>query len=143
MAENPNMSKEEAFARSRYLMDGNKWNAFVFDLSFIGWYILAAIPFVGLLWVHPYKQSANAALYDAIRITKQQNMYGQNMNPNGFQQNMNPNGFQQNMNPNGFEQNVTPEQPVQTDVQPEENSTETEQTEHSSDAENQIFVDET
>ncbi|MCR5668504.1 MAG: DUF975 family protein [Lachnospiraceae bacterium] len=143
MAENPNMSKEEAFARSRFLMDGNKWNAFVFDLSFIGWYILATIPFVGLLWVRPYKQSANAALYDAIRITKQQNMYGQNMNSNGFQQNMNPNGFQQNMNPNGFEQNVTPEQPVQTDVQPEENSTETEQTEHASDAENQIFVDET
>ena len=35
LAENPNMSKQEAFAISKELMDGNKFNAFVLDLSFI------------------------------------------------------------------------------------------------------------
>ncbi|MBQ4300029.1 MAG: DUF975 family protein, partial [Lachnospiraceae bacterium] len=37
LAENPDMSCEDAFKISRRMMDGNKWDAFVFDLSFIGW----------------------------------------------------------------------------------------------------------
>ena len=39
LAENPNMSSSEAFRRSRQMMMGNKMNAFVLDLSFIGWNI--------------------------------------------------------------------------------------------------------
>ena len=46
LAENPYMSTDEAFARSRSMMDGEKWNAFVLDLSFIGWNILSAFTLV-------------------------------------------------------------------------------------------------
>lgn len=88
LAENPEMSSDEAFARSKYLMTGNKWNAFVFDLSFIGWYILCMVPFVGMFYVYPYKQSANAALYDAIRLTKGQQ-------DGGYQPNFQQSNFQQ------------------------------------------------
>ncbi len=42
LADNPQMTKkEEAFAESKRMMQGQKWNAFVLDLSFIGWDILS------------------------------------------------------------------------------------------------------
>lgn len=69
LAENPDMTKEEAFAESKRMMDGQKWRAFVLDLSFIGWDILSGFTF-GLLtifFVAPYKRSAQAALYDALK----------------------------------------------------------------------------
>ena len=70
LAENPNMSSEEAFAISKRMMDGNKWNAFVFDLSFIGWVILGGITFgiVDIFYVNLYYHQASAMLYDAIKI---------------------------------------------------------------------------
>ncbi len=68
-AEHPEMSGTEAITLSRQMMDGHKWEAFVFDLSFIGWYLLAAITasIAGLFWVAPYKAAADAELYKAIR----------------------------------------------------------------------------
>lgn len=69
LAEYPDMSREEAFRRSRALMDGQKMNAFILDLSFIGWHFLGAIT-LGLgeiLWAKPYHESTNAALYAALR----------------------------------------------------------------------------
>ena len=41
LAENPDMDSKEAFARSKEMMMGEKWNAFVLGLSFLGWQILA------------------------------------------------------------------------------------------------------
>lgn len=69
LAENPDMTKEEAFAESKRMMDGQKWNAFVLDLSFIGWDILGGFTFgiLTVLFVAPYKRSAQAALYDALK----------------------------------------------------------------------------
>lgn len=72
LAENPAMTKEQAFAESKRLMDGNKWNAFVYDLSFIGWYFVSLIT-VGIayiFYVGPYKFMADASLYDSIRLSK-------------------------------------------------------------------------
>ncbi|MBR6404136.1 MAG: DUF975 family protein [Eubacterium sp.] len=69
LAENPDMTWEEASAESREMMNGNKWRAFVLDLSFIGWHILAIFT-LGLLevfYVNPYQFSTNAALYEAIK----------------------------------------------------------------------------
>ena len=112
LSENPEMTQEEAFARSRYLMDGNKWRAFVFDLSFIGWYFLCIIPFVGMFYVKPYKNSADAALYDAIRITKGPGYQPQNFQQGGFQgqpQNFQQGGFQGQ--PQNFQQGGFQEQP--------------------------------
>ena len=69
MAEDPNMDKEDAFAESKAMMDGHKWNAFVLNLSFLGWQILGVftIGILSLLYVNPYYESTIAALYDTLR----------------------------------------------------------------------------
>ena len=69
LADNPNMSKQEAFRNSKAMMKGNKWRAFVLDLSFILWDILGIITLgiVSVLWVDPYKQLTDAALYNALK----------------------------------------------------------------------------
>ena len=69
LSENPDMTTEQAFAESKKLMTGNKWKAFVLDLSFILWDIASAATcgLLGLFWVAPYKASTQAALYEAIK----------------------------------------------------------------------------
>lgn len=69
LAENPDMTAAEAFAESKRMMDGQKWNAFVLDLSFIGWYLLTALTLgiLGVFFTNPYKYQTDAALYEALR----------------------------------------------------------------------------
>lgn len=69
LADNPEMDKKEVFALSKAMMKGNKWRAFVLDLSFILWDILSGITLglVGTFWVAPYKLLTNAALYDELK----------------------------------------------------------------------------
>ncbi len=69
LAENPDMKATEAITRSREIMDGNKWNAFVLDLSFIGWIFLSVITFgiVGVFYVNPYICQTDAELYNALK----------------------------------------------------------------------------
>jgi uncharacterized membrane protein len=69
LADNPDMSREEAFLYSRKMMDGNKWNAFVLDLSYILWALLGAITFglVNILWTYPYRYCTRAELYLTLR----------------------------------------------------------------------------
>lgn len=69
LAENPDMKPIDAITRSREIMDGNKWNTFVLDLSFIGWYLLSGITFgiVGVFYVYPYVYQTDAELYTAIK----------------------------------------------------------------------------
>ena len=104
LAENPQMSREQAFAESKRMMSGQKWRAFVLDLSFIGWNILSAITLgiLGILYVQPYMDATHAALYEALRYGTP---YGAPMNDasNGF--NGMPNGF--NGAPNGFTNSAT------------------------------------
>ena len=49
-------------------MQGQKWKAFVLDLSFIGWEILSLFTarILGLLFVSPYRNMTNAALYERL-----------------------------------------------------------------------------
>lgn len=65
LAENPEMDMQEAFERSRKLMNGNKWEAFVLDLSFLGWLILASFTWgiLNVLYVAPYMELTNTELY--------------------------------------------------------------------------------
>ena len=69
LAENPEMTWKEAIAKSKEMMDGQKCNAFVLDLSFIGWDILTVITvgLVGLFYVDPYQHATNAELYKALK----------------------------------------------------------------------------
>ncbi len=65
LGDNPNIDREEAFALSNMMMQGNKGKAFVLDLSFLGWYILngMTLGILGIFYVNPYVNQTNAALY--------------------------------------------------------------------------------
>ena len=69
LAEHPEMTRQEAFAESKQMMDGNKWDAFVLDLSFIGWTLLGVCTFGILLvfYVEPYIYLTRAELYHALK----------------------------------------------------------------------------
>lgn len=69
LAENSQISRKRAFEISKNMMDGEKWNAFVLDLSFIGWNLLSAITFgiVGVLYVNPYANTTWAEFYKVMR----------------------------------------------------------------------------
>mgnify|MGYP003302746106 CR=1 FL=1 len=68
LAENPSLTKEQAFAISKQMMDGQKWKAFVLDLSFIGWNLLSTftLGLVSIFYVNPYVQLTYAALYQEL-----------------------------------------------------------------------------
>lgn len=68
LAEYPDMSTKEVFAKSREMMRGQKMDTFILDLSFIPWSILSAITagIVGLFYVSPYKDATFAELYDTL-----------------------------------------------------------------------------
>ena len=72
LAEYPEMSGKEAITLSRQMMDGQKWDAFVLDLSFIGWGILSLLTLgiLGLFYVHPYRYCTNAELYRVLKAAE-------------------------------------------------------------------------
>ena len=65
LAENPGMDRKEAFLISKQMMEGQKWEAFVLDLSFIGWNILSVFTcgILSVLYVEPYYQATIAEMY--------------------------------------------------------------------------------
>lgn len=68
LADNPEMNYKRALELSSQMTDGHKWNMFVLDLSFIGWYILGSIAFgFGVLFVNPYVDATKAQLYLSLR----------------------------------------------------------------------------
>ena len=69
LAENPDIDYKDAFRLSKEMMDGEKWNTFVLDVSFIGWVLLSAITcgILALFYVTPYTNLTNAELYAVLR----------------------------------------------------------------------------
>lgn len=65
LKDNPELSALEVITKSREMMNGHKWRAFLLDLSFIGWILLEFITcgLVGIFWTNPYMYNTNAALY--------------------------------------------------------------------------------
>ncbi|WP_435169063.1 DUF975 family protein [Paenibacillus glycanilyticus] len=67
LRDNPDIGVLEAINESKQIMKGNKWRYFVLQLTFIGWAILAAIPFgLGYLWLCPYISVTQAHFYDEV-----------------------------------------------------------------------------
>lgn len=63
-AEHPEMTPSDVLARSKEMMEGNRWRLFCLEFSFIGWEILSALSLgIGNLWLTPYRQAATAAFY--------------------------------------------------------------------------------
>lgn len=88
MIDHPQLGALPSLLLSGQLMRGHKWELFVLDLSFIGWFLLALLPllcgvlfgWLGLLlgalgstavfaWLAPYHALSCAGFYEAIRST--------------------------------------------------------------------------
>jgi uncharacterized membrane protein len=68
LADNPNIGIKKAISLSNEMTRGHKFDMFVLDLSFIGWYLLGAIAFgIGIIFVLPYQNATDAELYLVLR----------------------------------------------------------------------------
>ena len=68
LGENPDMTYQEVLQRSKDMMDGQKWDAFVLDLSFILWHMLGGITcgLAEIFYVAPYVNLTDAALFSRL-----------------------------------------------------------------------------
>ncbi|NLY44792.1 MAG: DUF975 family protein [Tissierella sp.] len=67
LTKNPDLTSSEAIEISRELTDDHKWEMFVLDLSFIGWYLLGGLLFgIGVFFVTPYYEATRARLYNVL-----------------------------------------------------------------------------
>lgn len=80
LAENPDMSMDTAFSLSKQMMQGNKWKAFVLDLSFILWHLLSVFTcgILEIFYVAPYVNMTDAALYEVLKQNYQQSQIQSN-----------------------------------------------------------------
>ena len=69
LAENPETPTKAAFKVSKEMMMGNKWNAFLLDVSFLGWELLnfVTIGLLNVFYVNAYKGGTYAELYMTLR----------------------------------------------------------------------------
>lgn len=71
LADSPELDSAQVFERSKALTKGNKFDIFMLDVSFIGWYIIGSLAFgVGVLFVNPYVRASYAKLYEKLKIEK-------------------------------------------------------------------------
>ncbi len=68
MNEHPEYAGREAIDASQEMMRGHKWEYFVLNLSFIGWFLLSSLT-IGLLlfYVMPYYQATMAEYYRYLK----------------------------------------------------------------------------
>ena len=76
VAENPDIDAKSAFAISKKLMYGDKWKAFVVDLSLLPWYLLSYATFnlTGLFFSDAYIECIRAEMYMRIRADKKDSL---------------------------------------------------------------------
>lgn len=69
VAENPNIEALDAIRLSRRMMKGHKWECFVADCSFLGWYLLNLITFglSGIFYSNGYNAAFFAEYYVYVR----------------------------------------------------------------------------
>ncbi len=68
LAENPDLSENEAIALSKEMTRGKLWDLFVFEFSFIGWYLLTIVTSgIAALWVVPYHTAAFTTVYLSLK----------------------------------------------------------------------------
>ena len=69
LADNPKIKRKEAFALSKQMMKGNKWQTFILDMSFFGWNFLSVLTagILSILYVNPYNSATLAELYYTLK----------------------------------------------------------------------------
>lgn len=85
LSENPDLDAREAFRISSELMEGQKLDTFILDLSFFGWGLLAACTcgIVGIFYVQPYMAFTDAELYITLQYHRYNRMQMQGGGYNG------------------------------------------------------------
>lgn len=106
LAEHPDIDSGQAFAISKQMMDGNKWNAFVLELSFYGWFLLSVLTcgILSVFYVNPYVYMTLAELYVALKEITYGNQ-GQNNYQEAYQPNNNGQWSNNNDQWNGYQPN--------------------------------------
>lgn len=68
IAENPQISANDAIKMSKIMMNGNKFQTFKLDLSFLGWHILQIFTFgIAGVFINPYYTATITELYKELR----------------------------------------------------------------------------
>lgn len=68
LSENPEADYRDVFALTKDMMEGNRFQLFCFELSFIGWYLLGLLLCcIGWIFVTPYVDAATAEVYAQMR----------------------------------------------------------------------------
>lgn len=102
LADNPTISRRDAFRLSKRMMKGHKMEAFVLGLSFIGWILLSACTcgVLTIFYVNPYMQLTFDEMYQWLKL--EYNGYGNYNNQQNYYQNNynNHQGYYQN--PQGY-----------------------------------------
>ena len=71
-ADNQDDSPMEYLSKSKEMMNGYKWDYFVFGLSFIGWILLCVITLgIALIYVVPYVSIAQSIYYNELKTLKE------------------------------------------------------------------------
>jgi uncharacterized membrane protein len=67
LADNSEMSGQDAITRSKELMKGNKYRYFCMLCRFIGWFLLGILSLgIGFLWIIPYFMASNVGFYETL-----------------------------------------------------------------------------
>ena len=68
LAENPELTANEAINRSMEMMNGHKMDLFLMVLGYVGFGLLSLLALgIPLLWLHPYYQTVMAKFYEDIK----------------------------------------------------------------------------
>lgn len=67
--ENPDMPRKEMFKLSARMMKGQKWKAFVLDLTMIPWKLISffTLGLIGIFFTNPYVAATDAQLYLTLK----------------------------------------------------------------------------
>jgi Predicted integral membrane protein len=67
LADNNEMSGQDAISKSKELMHGNKYRYFCLLGRFTGWFLLGILSLgIGFLWIVPYFMASNARFYETL-----------------------------------------------------------------------------
>lgn len=70
LADCPNVKAKDALKLSMRMMNGHKWEYFVFQLSFIGWNLLSALTcgLLAIFYAGPYQVGSFAGYYSELKL---------------------------------------------------------------------------
>ena len=65
--EHPDWDWKKCLDESQRLTKGHKWELFILDLSFIGWYLVGGLVFgIGTLWVNVYHETTKINYFEEL-----------------------------------------------------------------------------